>query len=123
MNRFMDIIMLVIMVPTVLILFFYEYPKKWIEKNYIFGVWNRAEFKEKNASEKIDEITFSCRKQAMIIVILSLIFMAAICFIPDFTTRMIIWTAFVLLDIILLNIPLMRGNGEMKSLKTELGID
>lgn len=122
MNRIMDIIMLVIMVPTVLILFFYEYPKKWIEKNYIFGVWNRAEFKEKNASEKIDEITFSCRKQAMIIVILSLIFMAAICFIPDFTTRMIIWTAFVLLDIILLNIPLMRGNGEMKSLKTELGI-
>ena len=122
MNRLMDIIMLVIMVPTVFILFFYEYPKKWIEKKYIFGVGNRAEFKEKNASERIDEITSSCRKQAMIILISSLVIMAAICFIPDYVIRMILWTAFVLLDIILMNIPLMKGNGEMKSLKAELGI-
>ncbi len=122
MKLILDIVMIAIMVPTALIIFFFEYPKKWREKKYIFGITNRAAFKEENTAVRIDEITAECRKQAGIILICSFVIMLAICCIPDYIINMITWSVFVLLDIILLMIPLMKGNGEMKSLKAELGL-
>ena len=122
MNHILSIVMIAVMVPTVLILFFYEYPKKWRERKYIYGILNRAEFKEETTASRIDEITATCRKQAKIILICSFVIMLAICVIPDFITNMITWSVFIILDIVLLNIPLFRGNSEMKSLKRELGL-
>ena len=38
MDKYLDIIFVVIMIPTLLIMFFYEYPAKWNERKFIFGV-------------------------------------------------------------------------------------
>jgi uncharacterized membrane protein len=48
--------------------------------------------------------------------------MVLFCFIPDFTIRIIVWTTFVFLDLVLMFVPFSKGNSEMKSLKRELGI-
>ncbi len=122
MSHILNIVMLAMMVPTILILFFYEYPKKWRERKYIYGILNRAEYKEETTASRIDEIITTCRKQAKIILICSFVIMLAICVIPDFVMNMITWSVFIILDIILINIPLFKGNSEMKSLKRELGI-
>ena len=122
MNIIFNIIMLVIMVPTVLFLFLYEYPAKWRDKKYIYGVLNRTEFKEEKTAERVDEIASTCRKNAKWLLFISLILMVLFCFIPDFTIRIIVWTTFVFLDLVLMFVPFSKGNSEMKSLKRELGI-
>ena len=122
MNIIFNIIMLVIMVPTVLFLFLYEYPAKWRDKKYIYGVLNRTEFKEEMTAERVDEIASTCRKNAKWLLFISLILMVLFCLIPDFTIRIIVWTTFVFLDLVLMFVPFSKGNSEMKSLKRELGI-
>ncbi len=122
MNILFNIIMLVIMVPTVVFIFLYEYPAKWRDKKYIYGVLNRTEFKEEKAAERVDEITSTCRKNAKWLLIISLILMVLFCFIPDLNIRIITWTTFVFVDLVLMMAPFAKGNSEMKSLKRELGI-
>jgi Predicted membrane protein len=121
-NHIFDIVMIAIMVPAALIVFLYEYPKKWKDRKLIFGVRNREEFKNIGTAEKVDEITGSCRKQAGLILIVSLIILGLMCLIPDFTLRMVVFSIFVMVDIVILVIPFARGNGEMKSLKKEIGL-
>ena len=122
-NHMFDLIMLAVMIPTALILFFYEYPKKWKERKLIYGVRNREEYKNLGTAEKVDEITGNCRRQAGIILIISFIIMGLLCLIPDFTVRMVAWTLFVMVDIVILVIPFAKGNIEMKNLKKEIGIN
>ena len=122
-NHIFDIVMLAIMVPTAIILFFYEYPKKWKDRKLIFGVRNREEFKNTDVASKVDAITGRCRRHAGIILIISFAIMGLMCLIPDFTLRMVVWTIFIMIDIVLLIVPFSRGNIEMKSLKREIGIN
>ena len=122
MDRYFDVIMLVIMVPTLLIMFFYEYPLKWQERKLIFGVRNREEFKEAKASAAIDKIVRSTRKTVLILMAVSLLMMGLIMLIPDEMIRMALWVVFVLADIFIISVPFMRSNREMKSLKKEIGI-
>ncbi|MCR5291272.1 MAG: DUF5808 domain-containing protein [Eubacterium sp.] len=122
MSILFNIIMLVIMVPCVIFIFYYDYPVKWTEKKYIFGIRNRTEFKEEKAAARVDEIVSACRKNAKFILIISLILMAVFCFIPDLSIRLIVWTSFVIVDLVLMFVPFTKGNSEMKSLKCELGI-
>ena len=122
MFRVLDILMLVIIIPVLLIFYFVEYPKNWRERRFIFGVRNREDFKSDKAKSCIDEIASGCRKQALIILISSFVIMGLILFIPDSVIRMVMWELFILADLIVIMIPYMRGNSEMKSLKTELGI-
>ena len=117
-----NIIMLVLIVPTVLLIFLLEYPANWKEKKYVYGVLNRTEFKEEKAAARVDEIASGCRKSAKWILIASFIFMGLCCFIPDFTIRLIVWTSFIFADLVLMIVPFTKGNSEMKSLKRELGI-
>ena len=122
MNILFNIIMLVIMVPTVVFIFLYEYPAKWRDKKYIYGVLNRTEFKEEKAAERVDEVASTCRKNAKWLLIISLILMVLFCFIPDLNIRIILWTTFVFVDLVLMMVPFAKGNSELKSLKRELGI-
>jgi hypothetical protein len=48
--------------------------------------------------------------------------MVLFCFIPDFSIRLIAWSFFVFVDLVLMLVPFTKGNSEMKSLKRELGI-
>jgi hypothetical protein len=122
MNRVLDIVMLIIMVPTALLLYFIEFPKKWMDRKYIFGVRNREEYKNENVISRINDISSGCRKIATLILIGGFIFMGIITLIPDAVLRMSIWSMFILAYIIIQMIPFARGNSEMKSFKNEIGI-
>ena len=122
MNMLMDIVLLVIMIPTLLIMFFYEYPAKWHDRKFIFGVRNREEFRDEKVASEIDRIAASTRKQALIIMICSFVLMGLIMLIPDELTRVVIWVIFILADIIVFAVPFMNANREMKSLKRAIGI-
>ena len=123
MDYFGDITLLIIMVPTLLVMFFYEYPARWQDRKFIFGVRNREEFKEEKASAQVTKIVSGTRKQALIIMIASFVLMGLIMLIPDATVRMSLWMLFILADLVLFAIPFMRSNLEMKSLKREIGIN
>lgn len=118
----LDIIMLIVLVPTILIVFFCEYPSNWKDRKIIFGIRNREGFKNADASARIDGITKDCRKQALIIMICCLIAAGLIILIPDTVIRMCAWMALTYIVLVVMTIPLVRGNSEMKSLKSELGI-
>ena len=122
MNNYMDIVLLVIMVPTLLVMFFYEYPSKWKDRKFIFGVRNRGEFKEQDASSEIDKITAKTRKQALIVMICEFVVMGLIMLMPSPMMRMAFWMVFVLAALTISSIPFMRANREMKSLKRAIGI-
>lgn len=123
MNNYMDIILLAIMVPTLLIMFFYEYPAKWEDRKFIFGVRNREEFKTPDAASEIGKIAACARKQAVIILICSFVVMGLIMLIPDMLIGMNLWILFVFAALIVFMVPFMRANREMKSLKRALGIN
>ena len=118
-----DIIMLVIMVPTLLITFFYEYPAKWRDRKFIFGVRNREEFKDEKAASAIDKIVSDTRKLALILMLCSFAMMGLIMLIPDYVVRLCIWVVMILAILIIFMIPFMRSNREMKILKKEIGIN
>jgi len=122
MDKYLDIIFVVIMIPTLLIMLFYEYPAKWNERKFIFGVRNREEFKEEKAASEIGKIVSSARKQAVIILICSFIIMGLLMLIPDVLIRMSLWTLFIFTVLVVFMVPFMRANREMKSLKREIGI-
>ena len=122
MYKMMDIIMLILMIPTLMLIFFMQYPIKWKDRKFIFGIRNRNEFKDAAVSVKIDEITKNCRKQALAIMICCLAAAGLILFISDSVVRMSLWTTLIIIIIFVTMIPLIRGNSEMKSLKSELGI-
>jgi len=122
MDFFADITLMIIMIPTLLIMFFYEYPIRWQDRKFIFGVRNRDEFKEENVSGSVTKIVSATRKQALIIMMVSFLVMGLILLIPDSQIRMIIWMLFILADLVLFGIPFMRSNLEMKSLKRQIGI-
>ncbi|MBP3234672.1 MAG: hypothetical protein J6M65_09650, partial [Eubacterium sp.] len=118
-----NIVMMIIMLPSILFIYIYEYPKKWKDKKYIYGVRNRTEFKEEIIAERVDEISSQCRKKANIYLVISIILMVGFCFIPDFTVRLIVWTVFIFIDFVLMFAPFTKGNSELKSLKRELGLN
>ena len=118
-----NIVMMIIMLPSILFIYIYEYPKKWKDKKYIYGVRNRTEFKEEIIAKRVDEISSQCRKKANIYLVISIILMVGFCFIPDFTVRLIVWTVFIFIDFVLMFAPFTKGNSELKSLKRELGLN
>ena len=122
MNSYMDLLMLIIMVPTLLIMFFYEYPAKWKERKFIFGVRNREEFKEEKAASEVDKIVASTRKKALIIMICSFVVMGLIMLLPDLMMRMAFWIVVVFAALAVNMVPFMTANREMKSFKREIGI-
>ena len=122
MNYLVDIFMLIIICPILLIIYFVEYPKKWRERKYIYGVTNREEFKEEKNAARIEEIVASCRKSAGIILILSFIMVILFCFIPDYIIKMIVFSVFIFFDFVFMFIPHTKGNRELKNIKRELGI-
>ena len=122
MDYFADITLLILMAAALLIMFFYDYPARWQDRKLIFGVRNRDEFKEEKASSAVSRIVSETRKQALIILIISFILMGLIFLIPDVTVRITIWVVFIIMDLVLITVPFMRSNREMKSLKREIGI-
>ena len=120
--RLMDIILLVIMIPTLLVMYFREYPKNWPGRKFILGIRNREEFRKDEVKTAIDTIVSQARRRALIIMIVSFVLMGLVFLIPDDITRVMLWTILIIVDLIVMAVPFMKGNKEMKTLKRQLGI-
>lgn len=122
MSLYMGWIMFLCIVPTLLICFGQIYPKNWKEKKLIFGVKNRKEFQEGEAEETINGIVNKYRGYARSIVAAGCVIAVILLLLRSITLQISLWTAFILLAILAINIPYMLGNKEMKSLKRALGL-
>ncbi len=114
--------MFICAVLTLVISFFMIYPKEWREKRLVFGVRNRAEFKEGQHAAEIDRIAATHRKQALAVVITGLIVSCLLLLLRGLIIQTAVWTAFIFIIIFAINLPYIIGNSEMKTLKRKLGI-
>ncbi len=114
--------MFICAVLTLVITFFMVYPKKWTGKKLVFGVKNRPEFKEGETAAEVDRIFAAHRKQALFVVIAGLIVSGLLLLLRGLILQTAVWTAFIFIIIIAINLPYILGNSEMKTLKRKLGI-
>ena len=122
MSIILGLVMFICLVPFLLIMYFLEYPKNWQDKKIIFGVRNRAVYSLKENEETVDEIVQRIRKQATSILIPICIIAAVMVFIPNFTVKMIAYSVYIFFALMVTNLPYIKGNSELKSLKRELGL-
>ena len=122
MEFFFGLIMFICIVPTVLILFVRVYPKSWREKKLVLGVKNRDEFREGAKAGEVDAIVRKRRTQALVIVIATCIISALLLLMRGMLLETTVWTAFIFIALILLELPYVFGNRELKAVKRELGL-
>lgn len=116
------LIMFICIVPVTVFMFFNMYPKNWKNKKRIYGITNRSEFKGEKESAFIDILNSAHRKQATIIMVVLLVISVALFFVPTFVLKTILWTVFCFIDLLLIVIPYILGNSEMKRFKKNRGI-
>ncbi|MBP5185203.1 MAG: hypothetical protein J6113_08855 [Lachnospiraceae bacterium] len=116
------LIMFFCIIPALLIMFFQMYPKNWREKQLVFGVKNRPEFKEDRTAQIVDKISEKQRKRALIVIIATVAVGVLLFLLKGVAPQVTSWTVLVFLSIIAVMIPYSLGNSEMKSLKRSLGI-
>ena len=121
-NFIFGLILFICLVPTLLILYFLMYPREWRNKNRIFGINNREEFKEEKSAEFIDGIVATHRKQATVILSVLLVFSVVMLLIPSLDVKMITGTVLVYISLFAIAIPFAMGNSELKKYKNCLGI-
>ncbi|MCR5624551.1 MAG: DUF5808 domain-containing protein [Lachnospiraceae bacterium] len=122
MKLLLGILMNCLFVPTIIAMFFLLYPKNWKKHKTIFGVLNRDEFKAEAVSNKVDEIVANAKNAAFKMMVCGSILSVLCVFIPDMTAMMIIFCIVIVFGLFAFQIPFVKGNEELKSLKRELGI-
>lgn len=116
-------IMFLCIVPVLILCFAQVYPKNWKDRKLVFGVRNREEFRTGETLETVSKIYEKHRKQALWIVISGCIISVLLLLLQGkLSMVMTIWTVFVLLAIIGINVPYLLGNREMKDIKRRLGL-
>ncbi len=121
-SMYFGLLMFFCMVPVLFFVFISMYPRKWENKNRIFGVNNRPEFNNEKSHEFINIVTATHRKEALIILILLVLIAVALLVIPDFTTKMIGWSVYIYVAFFAILVPYALGNSEMKKYKKYLGV-
>ena len=121
MSLIFGITICVILVPTLLILFYILYPKNWKNAKLILGLSMRKEYTEGDTSEKIDKLYNTRRGQAAKILIVSIALSIILLLFHGFVLQTTIWMLLFFGSIIGINIPFAIGNKEMKNLKRMLG--
>jgi len=112
-----DIVMTVVLIPVMLIIYFYDYPRDWTKRKYIYGICNRSEYKKDNIKNEINKISNKHNKQAKFILYGSFLIILALIFITDNSAKLVAWSYFVILDILIILIPYALANKELKNLK------
>ena len=123
MNIKLGLILYMCLAPFLIMMLVVLYPKNWKKKKIFFGINNREEFKMGDTEAKVDEIVQRNRKLARWIIITEIIIGALLIFIPNMTVMAIVYTAYILIAFIICDVPYIKGNSELKSLKKELGIE
>ena len=109
-------------VVTALIMFAAIYPKGWREKKLIFGVKNRDEFRTGDTEAVVDGIVKKRRTQALITVLCICAVAVMLFAARGITLITTVWIAFLFISLVLLEIPYILGNREMKDIKRRLGL-
>ncbi len=122
MSFFFGLIMFICIVPAMYICYALVYPKNWKAKKMVFGVKNRKEYKEGETKGEIDQIVTRYRKWAFYIVIASTVISVVLLFMKGLVLQTTIWTIFIMLAMLAVNIPYVLGNKDMKALKHRLGL-
>ncbi|MBP5331836.1 MAG: hypothetical protein J6Y89_08305 [Lachnospiraceae bacterium] len=123
MSFIFGLIMFICIVPAMLIIFAQIYPKNWREKKIVLGVKNRDEFREDPIASEINAIVIKRHKQAALIVAFCCIVSALLLLLRGMIMQTTIWTAFIFIAILLLELPYVLGNREMKEIKRKLGLN
>ncbi len=121
-NFLLSIIMFICIVPALLIMYFIMYPREWKNKKRIFGINNRKEFETEKSAEFITTVAETHRKQATVILAILLVLSVLCFFIPVFYVQMTVWTVFIIIALVVIAIPYILGNSELKKYKKCLGI-
>ncbi len=123
MNIMPLVLVLIFIVPLFIITYFVMYPKNWQKKRFFFGIRNRKEYLENDAEVYITQLTNKARKNALAVLIIFCLFSFAILFIKDPDRQMILFTSMVIIFLVVISLPYMLGNYEMKRYKKQLGIE
>ena len=119
----LGLIMFICIVPSLILCYVQVYPKNWKDRKLILGVRNREEFRSGETLETVEKIYGKYRKWASYVVIGGCVISCLLLFLKTMTLQMAIWTTFILLALIGINIPYFLGNREMKDLKRRLGLN
>ena len=122
MSFFFGLLMFICVMPALLISYVLMYPKRWMEKKLIFGVKNRKEYKEGETAEEVGRIVEKYRFWGKCILIAGCVISGLLLFLQGMVMQTTVWTVFFMLVILLVNIPYILGNREMKALKRRMGL-
>ena len=116
------LIMFICCTPALLIAYVQLYPKRWTEKKLIFGVKNRKEYKEGETTAEVEQIVEKYCSWGKRIVIAGCVIAGLLLLLHGMALQTTAWTAFFMLAFLMINIPYILGNREMKALKRRLGL-
>lgn len=122
MSLIFGIVMGVILLPTVLIMFFILYPKNWKNSKLILGLSMKKEYREGETADRVNTIYTKRRSQAIKVLLFSILASIVLIVLPKFILQTTVWMMLLFISIIGLFIPFFIGNKEMKSLKRSLGL-
>ncbi len=114
--------MFVCLVPTIWIMFFYLYPKKWSERKQVFGLTNRKEFLQNSIKEEVEAITQKGRKRALLISLAITLIAVMLMLLHGMFLQTFIWTSFIFIAIFIIIVPFLLGHKEMMTVKKSLGL-
>jgi len=117
MNITLDIIMMITILPIILILYFYEYPRNWTKRKYIYGICNRDEYKQDRLKNEIDKISNKYNRQAKYILIALIILTIILVLIPYNMVKFMVFSYLALIAFFVIYIPFVIANKELKNFK------
>ena len=117
----MNLIMFICIVPTTILMFIIGFPKNPEKKKMIFGVRDNPKFHEGEAEKKLKAVCSSCRRSALILVLIICLASIILLFLPATEITMSLWMIMVF-ALLFVAAPFGKGNIELKNLKKELGI-
>ena len=118
----LGLIMFICAVPTFLIMYFLMYPRNWKNRKHIFGVNNRNEFQSGENEAYVGGIVKAHNRQATVLLIVLIAIATGLLFVPSVNIKMMAYTIFIYVSLVVFNIPFALGNSELKKYKKVLGI-
>lgn len=122
MSLYFGLIMFLCIVPTLFICYYQCYPKNCREKKLILGIKNREEFWEGENAKTVEHIVQKYRSQARVVVAAGTGISCVLLLLHGMALQTTVWTAFVFLAIMAVNVPYFMGNRELKDFKRRIGL-
>ena len=106
--------------PILVVIYVTAYPIRWESRSNIFGVAGRDEYRGEDIRGEVAGIVKRRNRQAFAIILCTLALCLLFTFLPKFTFRLTAFTALLIMANIVVFIPYVFGNKEMKEVKLKL---